>query len=235
MTNKALYRTSLVFALLTALGWILFVAGSMGLSSGTGAGNVENYLAQADSPAMLMYTWGGILGSLMVVPVFLALFQGFRRQAGVVLAVPVTFGILGVVFLTLGFMVDTGSMIYYFAPALAAVEGPNVELVMQAAQLAQDSIEVTWAIGSFLAYGGAVLWLAILLLRVDRAPKWINWSGIIGGLAGFVWLLRFIPIPAPQSIGMILLMTNILFSLVWLVGLSIFLVRSAEEPFSPST
>lgn len=34
MKDKALYRTGLVFAVLTALGWILFVVGSMGLSSG---------------------------------------------------------------------------------------------------------------------------------------------------------------------------------------------------------
>lgn len=235
MSSKALYRTSLVFALLTALGWILFVAGSIGVSSGTGAGDVENYLAQADSPAMLMYTWGGILGSLMVVPVFLALFQGFRRQAGAVLVVPVTFGILGVVFLTLGFMVDTGSLVYYFSPAVAAAEGANADIIMQAAQLAQDSIEVTWAIGSVLAYGASVLWIAILLLRASRAPKWINWTGLIGGLAGFVWLLRFVPIPASQSLGMILLMTNILFSLVWLIGLSIFLARSGEELSALST
>lgn len=171
----------------------------------------------------------------MVVPVFLAFLQRFRREAGAVLGVPVTFGILGSALLALGFMVDTGSMIYYFAPAVAAAEGPNVELIMQAAQLAQDSIEVTWAIGSFLAYGGVILWMAVLFLRASRAPKWINWAGIIGGLAGFVWLLRFVPIPAPQSVGTILLMTNILFSLLWLIGLSIFVARSAEEPFSPST
>lgn len=84
----------------------------------------------------------------MVVPVFLAFLQRFRREAGAVLGVPVTFGILGSALLALGFMVDTGSMIYYFAPAVAATEGPNVELIMQAAQLAQDSIEVTWLLGA---------------------------------------------------------------------------------------
>ena|GEM_PF-6986020 len=36
---------------------------------------------------------------------------------------------------------------------------------MKAAQLAQNSIEVTWCIGSFLAYGASVLSMAILLLR----------------------------------------------------------------------
>ncbi len=229
MSNKGLYQTGLVFAVLTAFGWILFVVGSMSFPQGEGAGALESYLALADSSAVLLYTWGGVLGSLSVIPVFLAFFQGFRRETGSVLAVPVTFALVGVAFLTMGFMVDTGSLIYYFGPAVAAAEGPDVELMVKSAQLAQDSIEVTWAIGSFLAYGGSIVWMAILLLRASRAPRWINWAGIIGGLAGFVWTVRFVPVPAPQSAGIILLLTNIVLVMVWLVGLSIVLARSGEE------
>ncbi len=229
MSNKGLYQTGLVFAALTALGWILFVIGSMSFPQVEGAGVVEGYLARADSSANLLYTWGGVLGSLSVIPVFLAFFQGFRQETGSVLVVPVTFAVVGVAFLTMGFMVDTGSLIYYFGPAVAAAEGPDAELMVKAAQLAQDSIEVTWAIGSFLAYGGSVVWMAILLFRASRVPRWMNWAGIIGGLAGFVWLVRFIPVSAPQSAGIILLLLNIVLTMVWLVGLSIVLTRSGEE------
>ena len=174
MSNSGLYRTGLVFSVLTALGWILFVVGSMNSAPGTETGALESHLSRADSSALLMYTWGGILGSLMVIPVFLAFFQGFRREIGSILAVPVTFAIVGVAFLPLGFMVDTGSMIYYYGPAVAAAEGPDAELVLKAAQLAQDSIEVTWAVGSFLAYGGSIMWMAILLLRARQGPRWVN-------------------------------------------------------------
>jgi hypothetical protein len=228
MSNRGLYKTGLVFAVLTGLSWILFVLGSFG-ASGSAGGVVETYIARSESASLLMYTWGGIFGSLFVVPVFLAFFQGFRYETGSVLAVPVAFAILGVVFLTMGFMVDTGSLIYYFGPAAAAAEGSDAELIVKAGQLAQDSIEVTWAIGSFLAYGGSIVWIAILLLRSERAPKWVNWVGILGGLAGFVWLVRFLPVSAPQSIGLILLFINIILSIVWLVGLSLVLTRSAEE------
>ena len=229
MSNKGLYQTGLVFTALTALGWILFVIGSMSFPQVEGAGVVEGYLARADSSANLLYTWGGVLGSLSVIPVFLAFFQGFRQETGSVLVVPVTFAVVGVAFLTMGFMVDTGSLIYYFGPAVAAAEGSDAELMVKAAQLAQDSIEVTWAIGSFLAYGGSVVWMAILLFRASRAPRWMNWAGIIGGLAGFVWLVRFIPVSAPQSAGIIILLLNIVLTMVWLVGLSIVLTRSGEE------
>ena len=112
---------------------------------------------------------------------------------------------------------------------MAAAEGSDAELMMKAAQFAQDSIEVTWAIGSFLAYGGSIVWIAILLFRASRTPRWMNWAGIIGGLAGFIWIVRFIPVPAPQSVGIILLMMNIVLVMVWLVGLSIVLARSGDE------
>jgi len=227
MSNKGLYKTGLVFAGLTALSWILFVLGNFG-SSGSAGGIVEAYIARSESASLLMYTWGGIFGSLFVVPVFLSFFQGFRRETGSVLSVPVAFAILGVVFLTMGFMVDTGSMIYYFGPAAAVAEGADAELIVKAAQLAQDSIEVTWAIGSFLAYGGSIVWMAILFLRSEQVAKWINWVGILGGLAGFVWLIRFLPISAPQSIGFVLLFLNIILSIVWLVGISITLNRSRD-------
>ena len=82
MSNSGLYRTGLVFSVLTALGWILFVVGSMNSAPGTETGALESHLSRADSSALLMYTWGGILGSLMVIPVFLAFLQGFRREIG---------------------------------------------------------------------------------------------------------------------------------------------------------
>jgi xanthosine utilization system XapX-like protein len=48
----------------------------------------------------------------------------------------------------------------------------------------------------------------------------MNWVGIVGGISGFVWALRWIPIPAPQSVGLVLLMLNIVLGMVWLVGVS---------------
>jgi len=99
----------------------------------------------------------------------------------------------------------------------------------KAAQLSQDNIEVTWVSGSFLAYEGSIVWIAILLFRASRMPRWMNWAGIIGGLAGFVWIVRFFPVPAPQSVGIIFLFINIVLVMVWLVGLSIALARSGDE------
>jgi hypothetical protein len=53
---------------------------------------------------------------------------------------------------------------------------------------------------------------------------WGHWE--VGGVCRIV---RFVPISAPQSVGIILLVINIVLVKVWLVGLSFVLVRSDDE------
>lgn len=223
MSHRGLYQTGLVFAVLTAIGWILFVMGLVSGSSTPDAGPVAGYLADAASSASLLYLWGGVLGSLGVIPVYVAVVVGYWRDTGSVLLVPIALSIVGVVLLTLGFTVDSGSAIYLYAPAIAEADAQDALTMLQAANLAQDSIETTWAIGSFLAYGGPFVWLAILLFRARRVPAWLNWVGIIGGLGGFVWIANFIPVP---PIGPIPLLVNIVLGMVWLIGVMVVLVRT---------
>ena len=228
MSDKGLYKTGLVCAVLTALSWAAFVYGMIA-SPKDPIETLADFMAFAGSGGALAYLWGGIFGSLLVIPVFLAIYHGFRQEIGSLLVVPVSFGIVGAALLALGFMVDSGSSAYQYKLDLAASEGPNTEILIQAAQLAQNSIEMTWAMGSILAYGLAIVWMAVLLLRSDRVPGWLNWLGIVGGAAGFVWALRWIPIPAPQSAGIMLLMANIILGMVWLIGVARILTQPNED------
>lgn len=230
MSHRGLYQTGLIFAILTTLGWIVFVAGLVGGSASSGAGPVADYLADAESTSSLLYLWGGVLGSLSVVPVYVAMTVGYWQDTGSVLFAPVALAIVGVILLTLGFTVDVGSAVYYHAPAIAAAAQEDAGSMVLAAQIAQDSIEATWAIGSFLAYGGPFVWLAVLLFRADRVPKWLNWIGIVGGLGGFVWVGSFVPIP---PIGPIPLLLNIVLGMVWLVGISLILARTPTSSSTP--
>jgi hypothetical protein len=59
---------------------------------------------------------------------------------------------------------------------------------------------------------------------------WGHW-----GLGGFCRIVRFVPISAPQSVVIILLLINIALVMVWLVGLSIVLARSGDEESAQST
>lgn len=228
MSNEGLFKTGLICAILTALSWTAFVYGMIA-SPKDPIETLADLVAFAESGGALAYLWGGIFGSLLVIPVFLAIYQGFRQEIGSVLAVPASFGIVGAAMLALGFMVDSGSAAYQYPLDLAATEGADTETLIQAAQLAQNSIEMTWAVGSILAYGLAIVWIAILLLRSSRVPGWLNWVGIIGGAAGFVWAIRWVPLPAPQSVGIVLLLANIVLGMVWLIGVSRILTQLPED------
>ena len=224
MNDRGMSRTGVTFAVATAICWLLFVIGMATFPRG--ATTVETYLAAAASPAIYLYTWGGVLGALLSIAVFVVFLSGFRGNTGQVLAVPIVFSIVGSAFLALGFMTDSGSHIYHFAPALAAESLQTATALLKPAQFAQDSIEVAWSVGSFLSYGGPVVWAAILILKSTSAPRWICWAGIIGGLAGFVWVLGFLPLGAPQIMAIILVFINVVAVTTWLLGLSLYLVRA---------
>jgi hypothetical protein len=226
MSNKGLYQTGFVFAILTTLSWLVFVVGS--ITSGDGS-SLEGWLALGNSTAGFLYNWGGTFGSLLAIPVFLALYTGFRQEIGVVLRIPVAFALVGSAYLAMGFMVDAGSGIYIFRPIVAEASGDEAIDLWRAARLAQDSIEVTWFIGSFMAYGAAVVWMAVLMLRSAKAPRWLNWVGIIAGLAGFIWLRLFIPIPMPQILFLVLILINVFVGMGWMVGLTFILARANED------
>jgi hypothetical protein len=141
----------------------------------------------------------------------------------------VAFALVGSAYLAMGFMVDAGSGIYIFGPIVAEASGDEAIDLWRAARLAQDSIEVTWFIGSFMAYGAAVIWMAVLMLRSAKAPRWLNWVGIIAGLAGFIWLRLFIPIPMPQILFLVLILINVFVGMGWMVGLTFILARANED------
>jgi hypothetical protein len=48
-------------------------------------------------------------------------------------------------------------------------------------------------------------------------------------LASFIWLGRFVPIPVPQTVGLLLLLVSIVAALVWMIGVTWRLSRIAGE------
>jgi len=226
VSNRGLYQAGLVFAMLTALAWALFVIGLVSAPSGQDAGPVAGYVADAASTGTILYLWGGVARWLCIVQVYLSICLGFARETGSVLLAPVGLALMGAAFLTLGFMVDTRSAVYTFAPVVAQADQLSAESTLVAAQFAQDSIEMTWSMGSFLAYGGPIVWIAILLFRSNRVPSWSNLAGVVAGLAGFVWILSWLPLPPA---GPIPLLVNIVLGMVWFVGLALVLVRTDAD------
>jgi hypothetical protein len=161
----------------------------MSLPDTSALGPAASILASVNSgwPVQLEI-WGGILGALCTVPPFLAYYVGYGRKAPVLL-IPVAFVVVGAVLVALAFMMDPASQAYTYAPVLAEKSAAEANQMAARSQIAVDAIEVAWDLGSFLAYGLGSLWAAILLLRVEGVPKWINVLGIAGGLALIVWMI----------------------------------------------
>lgn len=223
LSNKGLYQASFAFAILTVLGWVAFILGMMGSPDTSGMDRVEAFLAvaQAGTP-VLLYAWGGILGALFAIAPFIAMYQAFEREVGTVLLLPVAAAVIGSVLLAQSFTNGAASHLYTYAHAIEEASPAAAAQMVIAAEAALDNFEVMWDLSSFLAYGGRILWIAVLLLRSTATPKWLHVVGIIGGLAGFLWLADFVNIQLP----FILLPINIVASLVWLVGVMVVLLRS---------
>jgi hypothetical protein len=232
MSNRGLYRTGLVFAVLMSLGWIAYVAGGMSRPDTSDLGPAASILALVESGwPVTLSIWGGVLGSLFTIPAFLVYFVGFGRKAPVLL-IPVAFVVVGAIFVALAFMMDAGSLAYTYAPGLEGKSITDADQLAFVARIAVDAIEVTWDIGSFLAYGVGALWTAILLVRLAGVPKWVNIIGIIGGLAGLVWIADFLPFALP--LASVWLPLNILAIMVWMIALSAVLARTSEPSTEPT-
>jgi hypothetical protein len=232
MSNRGLHRTGLVFAVLMSLGWIAYVAGSMSRPDTSDLGPAASILALVESGwPVTLSIWGGVLGSVFTIPAFLVYFVGFGRKTPVLL-IPVAFVVVGAIFVALAFMMDAGSLAYTYAPGLEGKSITDADQLAFVARIAVDAIEVTWDIGSFLAYGVGALWTAILLVRLAGVPKWVNIIGIIGGLAGLVWIADFLPFALP--LASVWLPLNILAIMVWMIALSAVLARTSEPSTEPT-
>ena len=92
-------------------------------------------------------------------------------RAELLLIIPAVLTVVGLAYLALGFMADSGSAVYIYGPMISEVGGSRAAEWAGVAQIVQDGIEVTWAVGSFLGYGGPILWMAILFLFASTAKR----------------------------------------------------------------
>ena len=234
MSYKGLFQTGLVFAILMSISWILFVACLMNSPDTSGLDEAGQYLAfSTENGSAMLYLWGGLLGSLFTIPVYLVVYKGFGRVSPT-LIIPVVFGIVGAALLALSYMVDPGSQGYTFGPRIAEANTSEAANLVLMATYAQDSIEFTWDFSSFLAYGLALIWIPLLLLRSTNSSKFLNYIGIIGGLAGLVWLFDLLPFTPPSGFGFILVAVNILAVIVWMIGITVQLVKQPEITQGPT-
>lgn len=213
---RALYVIAFASAVLSTLGWVLFIVGSTGgpdLSAVSDpAGRLEALAAASGDD--LIYGWGGTLGGLFTIPYLVGIAFALA-EAGHERWLAATVGVLGAALTAFAFMAVL-SGVYFMLPAALAAPADQAGGYLAAYQMASDLIEAPWFIGSFLVYGLAIGWLAWMALRSGLGPGWLNWVGIIGAVAGIIWLRPFIPMLVPlETVGSLV---NVVLLSVWAIG-----------------
>jgi hypothetical protein len=154
VNNKKLYRTALIAAVLSTLGWVAYILGSSGMPDLAAANDSSHYIAMIREarPAMLLFGWDGVTGTLFVIP-YLVAFHEANEEAGTIRSVPVLIAVIGVVFTAVGFMSNSPSPVYFMLPGTLEAGAESLPQMLIAMEFAADASEAGWWVGSFMVYG----------------------------------------------------------------------------------
>lgn len=224
MSNKDFYRAGLVAAILSALSWFAFVYGQLNLPALSDIDDPLRWFETIEDTRtfFLLYGWGGTLGTLLTVPYILAIYKAINDQAPLA-SVPVVYAFIGIPLTVLGFFKPL-TAIYTYAPMASTVGTDALPFLKTASSVTVEVYELPWNVGSFLLFGLGIGLIAYYAWRTATGPAWLNWIGIIGGIAGITWLAAYLPFLG-GPVRIIMIVVNILALIIWSIGLSLVLVR----------
>lgn len=222
--KKSLYNLAFLAAILSAISWVAFVIGGMGLPDLSAISDpLEYYLAYQEAwTAYLLYSWGGVFGTLLSIPYILAFYIAMKDYGPGILLAMIT-ALIGAVFTVFGFF-DPLTVMYIHLPHALEAGADQLQVIRIASEVTGGAFEAAWFLGSFLIFSLGFGLLAYFGLRSATGPKWVNMVGLFGGLTGVVWLNLFLAFIRPFST--ILIILNILMIFIWSIGLSFALARA---------
>jgi hypothetical protein len=224
MSNKDLYRAGLVAAILSAVSWFAFVYGQLNLPALSDIDDPLRWFQTIEDTRtfFFLYGWGGTLGTLLAVPYILAFYKSIKEKAPLV-SMPVIYAFIGVALALLGFFKPLTAL-YAYLPLGLAADPETLPFLKTASSVAVEVYELPWNVGSFLLFGLGTGLIAYYAWRTATGPAWLNWVGIIGGIAGITWLAAYLPFLG-GPVRIIMIVVNILALIVWSIGLSLVLAR----------
>ena len=228
MLNKDLYQAGLAAAIVSAVSWIAFVYGQLNLPTLSDIDDPLRWFQSIEDTRtfFMLYGWGGTLGTLLTVPYILAFSKALKDRAPLV-SMPVIYAFIGIPLTVLGFFKPLAAL-YTYVPMAAAAGPETLPFLKTASSVAVELYELPWNIGSFLLFGLGIGLIAYYAWRTATGPAWLNWVGIIGGIAGITWLASYLPFLG-MPLRLILIVVNILAIIIWSIGLSLVLVRQDSQ------
>jgi hypothetical protein len=222
-----LYKVGLFSAVLSAICWMIYIWGGTGNPDLRIIEDPETFFHAIQNARIsyLMYGWGGIFGTLLVIPYLVAFYTSVKEKSSLGLIVLVI-SLVGIVLAMIGFMKPL-TLVYLIRPIGLNADPEFVKTMQIAVLVMGEVVEVGWFIGSFLVFGLGIGLFAFLALKLSIGPKWINVIGTIGGISGVIWLAIFFPFL--ETFGTLLRLFNILTIFIWSIGLSAALTRLKLE------
>ncbi|MCO5188764.1 MAG: hypothetical protein M9928_23670 [Anaerolineae bacterium] len=227
MSNNNIYRVGLIAAILATVSWFVYVFAQMSTPAPSGIENPQQFFqtVQEARTVFLFYGWSGVWGILLGIPYLFAFYMAIVERAPMV-QLALLFVLIGSSLAIFGFFKPL-TLVYEYLPMATTTDPELLPFLKTAADAAGEVMELPWNLGSLLLFGLGSGLFAFYAWRASIGPKWANACGLIGGLAGIVWLQAYVPFLVPMAT--ILIATNILAISIWAIGLSVSLVRVSAD------
>lgn len=225
MSNQNLFRIALIAAILATVSWVVYVYAQMSAPAVSGITDPQRFFQsiQDARTVNLLYGWSGVFGILLGLPYLFAFYRVIvMRSQWIQLAL--IFVLIGSSLAIFGFFKPL-TLVYEYVPLALAADAEMLPYLKTAVDVSAEVMELPWNLGSFLLFGLGSGLFAFYAWRADVGQRWANFFGLIGGLAGIVWLQAYVPFLVP--VATFLIATNIIAISVWALGLSASLLRRA--------
>ena len=193
------------------------------MTTASGLGSMvpeESLSALVETPTpVLLSGWLNIYGALLIAVAVIGIYR-LMQKVGWQLLVPVAVMELGVVILTVSYLVMLGG-VYHLAPLYE--QGVSREALYGAEYLRKIVFEVSVVYGSWLTLGLSPTLFGAFGLKSTAIPKWISWVALIGGIVGMLVWLKGYPWQAERTA---LVFVNILGFAVWMIGAGVIMLKN---------
>jgi hypothetical protein len=174
---------------------------------------------------MALYLWNitiHIVFGIVLVPLVLAIADRLRPAHSPLARVASVFGLIWS-----GVIISTGMIVNIAYATVADLQGTDPEMAATV-WASLDAVTNGLGGGNEVLGGVWVLGISIVALRVRLFARWVNYLGVVMGVAGLVTV-----VPALEEVGAVFGLGLI----VWFIAVGITLMkdrgRSAEQPASP--
>jgi hypothetical protein len=174
---------------------------------------------------LALYSWNitiHIVFGIVLGPLVLAIADRLRQAHSPLARVASVFGLIWS-----GVIISTGMIVNIAYATVSDLQGTDPEMAATV-WAGLDAVTNGLGGGNEVLGGVWVLGISIVALRERLFPRWVNYLGVVMGVAGLVTV-----VPALEEVGAVFGLGLI----VWFIAVGITLIkdggRSAEQPVSP--